>query len=81
MGVQYILRGGDFMNVKRERLYMYVTEEMKSKIVKKSDEMGISVSAFLLVAVNEYMKQDSVIDLADMFRMFQKKELEKNDEA
>jgi len=69
------------MEVKRERINVYVSPEVKAKVVQKADEMGISLSAFGAVAINEYLKQDSVIDLADMFRMFQKKELEKNEEA
>lgn len=57
------------MDDKKERISLYVTKEMKDRIVSLADEMGISVSAFLLVAVNDYIKQNSVVELADMYRM------------
>lgn len=57
------------MDNKKERISLYVSKEMKDRIVSMADEMGISVSAFLLVAVNDYIKQNSVVELADMYRM------------
>lgn len=57
------------MDDKKERISLYVSKEMKDRIVSMADEMGISVSAFLLVAVNDYIKQNSVVELADMYRM------------
>ena len=59
------------MDDKKERISLYVSKEMKDRIVSLADEMGISVSAFLLVAVNDYIKQSSIIEVADMYRMLQ----------
>lgn len=55
--------------VKKERVSFYVSKEMKDRIVRLADEMGISVSSFLLVAVNDYIKQSSIIEVADMYRI------------
>lgn len=55
--------------VKKERVSFYVSKEMKDRIVSLADEMGISVSSFLIVAVNDYIKQSSIIEVADMYRM------------
>jgi len=60
------------MDDKKERISLYVSKEMKDRIVSMADEMGISVSAFLLVAVNDYIKQNSVVELADMYRMLKR---------
>ena len=60
------------MDNKKERISLYVSKEMKDRIVSMADEMGISVSAFLLVAVNDYIKQNSVVELADMYRMLKR---------
>ena len=57
------------MDDKKERISLYVSKEMKDRIVSLADEMGISVSSFLLVAVNDYIKQNSVVELAYMYRM------------
>lgn len=46
--------------VKKERVSFYVSKKMKDRIVGLADEMGISVSSFLLVAVNDYIKQSSI---------------------
>ena len=55
--------------VKKERVSFYVSKEMKDRIVSLANEMGISVSSFLIVAVNDYIKQSSIIEVADMYRM------------
>jgi len=57
------------MDDKKERISLYVSKEMKDRIVSLADEMGISVSSFLIVAVNDYIKQSSIIEVADMYRM------------
>jgi len=54
--------------VEKHRIGAYVTTEMKNKIVQKADELGISMSSLIVVALDEYFKQDSVVDLALMFR-------------
>lgn len=59
----------DNKEVKKDRISFYVSKEMKDRIVSLADEMGLSVSSFLLVAVNDYIKQSSIVEVADMYRM------------
>lgn len=66
--------GGDFLETKkRDRININVNSDFKELVIKKADEMGISVSAYIIIAVNEYIKQNSVTDMAIMFKELEKK--------
>ena len=66
--------GGDILETKkRDRININVNSDFKELVIKKADEMGISVSAYIIIAVNEYIKQNSVTDLAIMFKELEKK--------
>ena len=56
----------------RERMNVYISTDLKNKIANKADELGITMSAFIAICVNEYLKQDSVVDLAAMYKELQK---------
>ena len=57
--------------IERERMNIYITSDLKKKIVDKSNELGVNMSAFVTICVNEYIKQDSVVDMAVMFKQLQ----------
>lgn len=61
------------MESKKERMSVYVTPEMKDKIMQKCDELGIGVSALIVVALDDYFKQSSVVDMASMFKELEKR--------
>lgn len=65
--------GGDILEIKRDRININVNSDFKELVIKKANEMGISVSAYIIVAVNEYIKQNSVTDMAIMFKELEKK--------
>lgn len=41
----------------RRKKYLYVTQVMAAEIKRKAAEMSISESAFVAVAVSEYLRQ------------------------
>ena len=66
--------GGDILETKkRDRININVNSDFKDLVIKKANEMGISVSAYIIIAVNEYIKQNSVTDMAIMFKELEKK--------
>ena len=65
--------GGDIVEVKRDRININVNSDFKELVIKKANEMGISVSAYIIIAVNEYIKQNSVTDMAIMFKELEKR--------
>jgi len=65
--------GGDIVEIKRDRININVNSDFKERVIKKANEMGISVSAYIIIAVNEYIKQNSVTDMAIMFKELEKK--------
>lgn len=56
----------------KARMNIYVTKELKERINKKSKEMGLDMSAFITVAVNEYMKQEEAVNFVELFKQLQK---------
>ena len=53
---------------KRHRVVVYVNEELKLRAEKKSDQLGLSLSGLFNVAISDYLKQDTVIEMAEMFK-------------
>jgi len=62
----------DKKRIERERMNIYISKGLKKKIKAKADELGVNMSAFISICVNEYLKQDSVVDLAVMYREMQR---------
>lgn len=60
------------MDSKRDRISVYVNREMRKRVEEKANELGISISALIIIALDEYLKQSSVVDMAEMFRQLQK---------
>lgn len=58
--------------IERERMNVYISTDLKKKIQEKANELGINMSAFISICVNEYLKQDSVVDLVTMYKELQK---------
>lgn len=50
------------------RLNFYVPASLKDNIVKKSSEMGLSMTSYIVVALNEYMKQSETVDFFDILK-------------
>lgn len=50
---------------------IYISGRLRDRLKEKSNEIGLSMSGLITVACMEYLKQDSVIDMADMFRQLQ----------
>lgn len=50
------------------RVHVYMDKEVRSKALEKSRKMGISFSAYVSLALYEFIKkQDTVIRLADLY--------------
>lgn len=55
----------------KTRVNAYLTQELKEKAMSKANDLGISLSALMVIALNDYLKQDSVIEMAGMFKLLQ----------
>lgn len=51
------------------RVNVYLDKEVRAKALEKSRKMGFSFSAFVNLALYEYIKQDSVIQMVDLYRV------------
>jgi len=60
------------MDSKKDRISVYVNREMRKRVEEKANELGISISALIIIALDEYLKQSSVVDMAEMFKQLQK---------
>lgn len=60
------------MDSKRDRISVYVNREMRKRVEEKANELGISISALIIIALDEYLKQSSVVDMAEMIKQLQK---------
>lgn len=60
------------MDSKRDRISVYVNREMRKRVEEKANELGISISALIIIALDEYLRQSSVVDMAEMFKQLQK---------
>lgn len=56
------------MDDKKERINVYMTPEVKEKAMRKANELSISMSALMLIALNQYLKEESVVDMVEMFK-------------
>jgi len=54
------------------RISVYLTPEFKIKVEKKAEELGISVSSLINLALRDYMRQDTVVDVMEMFKSLKK---------
>lgn len=69
------------MMADKARVNIYLSRDLKEKVYKLADEMGISISGLFCIAMTEYLKQMSVIDLSDMYKRFLLEELKKEAEG
>lgn len=56
----------------KARMNIYVTKDLKESISKKSTEMGLDMSAFITIAVNEYLKQEEAVNFIELFKQLKK---------
>ncbi len=54
--------------MERYRANVYFDPEVRSRAKELADRMGLSFSAFVNMAVFEYLKQCSVMELSDIFK-------------
>ena len=53
----------------RVRVNVYLDSEVRDKALAKAKKMGLTFSGFVNLAWYEYIKQDSVVQLVDMYKM------------
>lgn len=53
------------------RINISMPRELKERMEKRAKELGLNMQSFVVVAINEYMKQDSVVEMADIFKKMQ----------
>ena len=58
----------------RRKKYLYVTQVMAAEIKRKAAEMSISESAFVAVAVSEYLRQERALGSIEMLQVLARKE-------
>lgn len=53
------------------RCNVYLDEKLYQRMFEDAKRLGIGPSAYVSVAVSEYLKQNTVTDLADLLRQLQ----------
>jgi len=66
--------------MERFRANVYFDPEVRRIAKKLADRMGLSFSAFVNIAVFEYLKQCTVMELSDMFKRLLESEVFKRSE-
>lgn len=60
------------MATEKLRVNVYVTEEMKSYLQEQSEALGVSISGFINVCVNNYRQQsEAVLTMSAMQKMIE----------
>lgn len=59
------------MENEKVRVNVYLYPDVKAKAEKKAKDLGISLTALMTIALQEYLKQDSVIEMAELFKKLQ----------
>jgi hypothetical protein len=54
--------------MERFRANVYIDREVRDRAKELADRMGLSFSAFVNIALYEYLKQSSVIHMSDILR-------------
>jgi len=52
----------------RARISVYLSQDLKDRINKEADGMGLNLSAMITVMCNEYLKQSSVVNMIDIYK-------------
>jgi len=60
----------------RKRANIYLEADIYDKAREKAKKMGLSFSAFVNLCVYEFLKQDSVVALADVYSKLLKSNVE-----
>lgn len=55
------------------RINVSMPRELKERLEKRAKELGLNMQSFVVVAINEYMKQDSVVEMTEIFKKMQGK--------
>jgi len=55
--------------VDKVRVNVYLDKEVRSKALDKAQKMGLNFSAMVNLALYEFIKQDSVIQLVDLYKV------------
>lgn len=62
--------------VEKARANVYLNPSIKDEAVKLANELGISFSALVNIALSEYIKQNSIKDMAEFFKKIQQLDIE-----
>lgn len=52
----------------RLRVHVYLDKDVRIKALEQARKMGLSFSGFVNVALYEFIKQDSVVQLVDVYK-------------
>ena len=53
------------------RFGIYMEQERKDKADARARELGLTFNGLVNVALNEYLKQQNVVDMVDMMKLLQ----------
>ena len=65
------------MDEKKDKIAVYMPHELKLRAQEKANSLGFTLSGIMIIAINEYLKQDSVVDMAVMFKELNKQQIKK----
>lgn len=58
----------------KKRRNIYMDEERYKRADEKAEELGLSFNALVTVALNEYLKQENVVDMVAIIKELKKAE-------
>ena len=53
---------------KRAQLLLYMSHEMKKQVAEKARELGVSSTSLFIIAMDQWLKQNAVVDMSVMFK-------------
>lgn len=62
----------------KKRLTVYVSEDVREKVEKESNRLGVTVSGFLNVLISERFRQDAAMDMVVLAKKLAEMQSEKD---
>lgn len=69
-----LARRGLIIMADKVRVNVYLDKEVRSKALDRSRKIGLNFSAFVNLALYEFIKQDSVVQLVDLYKQLLRSE-------
>lgn len=63
------------INPNKTRMSLYIDIDVKDKVKESADKLGITINGFINVAINEYIKQNSLTDMQKIFEFIQQESI------